>query len=182
MTTYVIVASGQSLNDYDLGYIHSAKELGAIDGVIAVSNAGIDKCPWADALVSHDSAWWMAYPESVNFKGRKYSSRGYRTTHGFDPVKYGFGQGLNSGLMAMYVAKEIYKATKLILLGFDMHGTHYFGKHEAKVNNRQLNNTTPEKFQAHIKQFNKFSGCEVYNATPNSALKVFPLVQLSDIL
>lgn len=76
----------------------------------------------------------------------------------------------------MYVARD-YGAKKIILLGFDMHGTHYFGRHP-----EGLKNTTEIRFKQHMFQFRLFSGAEVINCTPDSALKRFPLAALSDTL
>lgn len=179
MCTIAILASGQSLTQEDVDYIKLAREDSRLDRVIAVSNVGIDMAPWADALVSHDSGWWIAHPEAVKFAGRKFSRRGYTRTEAYTE---NIPSGLNSGLMAMYIARDVFKAEKLILLGFDMHGTHYFGPHTAIYNNRPLNNTNNSRFQQHIAQFSRFDGCEVVNCTPNSALKRFVYAGLREII
>lgn len=182
MQIWAIVASGQSLRDAEIETLRLARASGIIAGIIAVSNVGIDKIPDADALVSHDSGWWISHPEALQFQGRKFSARAYSRTTGFDSNKRGHKKGLNSGLMAMYIARDIYKADKLLLLGFDMHGTHYFGKHTRVYNGKPLVNTDERKFKMHIEQFNQFKGCEVYNCNADSSLLIFPKVNLSDIL
>ncbi len=179
MKTCVILASGQSLKDEDVEYVRMAQIVGSLDKIIAVSNVGLDKAPWADALVSHDTAWWIAHPQALAFSGRRFSKRGYRCTEAYDPK---FGTGINSGLMAMLIARDVFGAEKLILLGFDMHGTHYFGQHTALCSGKPLSNTTPSRFKTHIKQFTRFSGCEVINCTPNSALTIFPMMELKDAI
>ena len=78
--------------------------------------------------------------------------------------------------MGMIVAKTL-GAKRLVLLGFDMHGTHFFGKHP-----EPLKNTTEKIFKTHIRQFDGFSGCEVINCTPNSSLTRFPLRPLREVL
>ena len=68
-----------------------------------------------------------------------------------------------------------------MLLGVDMHGTHYFGKHpeQDEKGRKLLRNTSPKKFEAHIKQFDKWRGPpEIVNCTPGSSLKRF---RFSDI-
>ena len=180
MDTWVIIASGQSLTDEQINLVKAAKDAGKIKGVIAVSNVGIDKAPWADALVSHDSAWWTSYPEAVKFAGKKYSRNAVPGTIGYNkPFMRG---GINSGLMAMYIAKYCFEADRLILLGFDMHGTHYFGPHVGE----RLRNTPPDVFAKHMKQFDKFSdrfrGHAVINSTIGSALTIFPYVELREAL
>lgn len=174
MSNYAVIASGQSLTDIDCEKVRNAKIDGIIDGVISVSNVGIDRYVDASALVSHDFSWWDAHPEAQGFKGRKFSKNGSNRTEPYDPKI----TGCNSGLMAMMIARDIYGAKKLALLGFDMHGTHYFGKHTRK----KLINTDDRRFKVHIDQFNGFTGCEVYNCSPGSRLNKFPKICLEDIL
>lgn len=182
MVKWAILASGQSLTDDDVEYIRSARNDGRLDGVIAVSDVGLLKAPWADALVSFDSNWWIAHPEALEFKGKKFSARGYRGTLKIDIQKNGVFSGINSGLYAMFIARDAFKATDLILLGFDMHGTHFFGPHTAKFNGRTLTNTRRNRFNIHKSQFSKFRGCAVTNCTPGTALETFPKAKLRDII
>lgn len=168
--TWAIIASGQSLNSNDVLYVKKSMESGKINGVIAVSNVGLDIAPWADALVSHDCSWWNNNRQADNFKGRKFCRNHRYNIETFIPS---IKTGCNSGLMAMDVAVKIFGAKRLILLGFDMHGTHYFGKHP-----KPLRNTTDSRFETHIKQFDSWNGCEVINCTPNSSLKKFPFIEL----
>lgn len=180
MKICVVIASGQSLTDEDVEKVRLAHVSGVIDNVIAVSNVGIDKTPWADALCSYDSSWWKAYPEAMRFKGRKFSKRGYGRTEVYEPK---IGTGLNSGIFAMLIARDVFEAERIILLGFDLHGTHYFGPHVAlREDGRVLSNTSEERFAKHREQFSRFSGCQVINCTTNSALKLFPFKELKDAI
>lgn len=165
MSRWVILATGQSLTQDDVDFVRGKC------GVIAVSNA-YELAPWADAMVSFDPNWWMAYGKKVKFAGRKFSAHGTLRTEIYRPPK-----AMNSGLMAMFVARDIYKATEIILLGFDMHGTHYFGQHVGH-GHKPLINTNKKKFQEHIKQFALFSGPKVYNATKGSQLTCYDFVDL----
>lgn len=185
MVTVVILASGPSLTDEDVEYVRKARLDGRLDYVLAVSDVGLLKAPWADALCSHDSSWWHAHKYAIDFKGQKFSARGVARTRHFDMKKIGMIGGSNSGLFAMFIARDIFKATGIILLGFDMHrrnGQHFFGPHTATYNNRALKNTKDTDFIRHKKQFDKFRGCDVFNATPGSDLKRFPMVKLTDIV
>lgn len=185
MGTWVILASGPSLNDDDLDYVRQAYEEGRVEGVIAVSDVGLLKAPWASALASHDGKWWMAHPEHADFKGAKFCANNALGVKKFNHRPYSGLSGCNSGLYAMYVALKVYKATKIILLGFDLHaknGAHFFGEHKAVWNKRQLKNSTDRDFIRHIRQFDRFQGCEVVNCTKGSALKRFPFAELRDIL
>jgi hypothetical protein len=105
--------------------------------------------------------------------------------------KIGIHTFVNSGLFGMFVAREIYRPDRIVLLGFDMHrrnGQHFFGKHERKLKNtigkdeKKLINTDESLFEVHIRQFNLFSGCEVINCTPDSDLKKFPMANFRDII
>jgi len=165
---WVIFGSGQSLEVEDVQYV---RESGA--NVIAVSNS-YQLAPWAHALVSHDRKWWESYPEALHFRGRKFCRQAVRGTEQFTPS---VPNGCNSGLMAMEIARDLFQAKRVILLGFDMHGTHFFGPH-----GDGLVNTTPVRFNHHIRQFNSWHGPEVINCTLNSALKKFDFVDLRGIL
>lgn len=178
--TWAVLASGQSLTQEQVNLVRLAKAVGVIEGVIAVSNVGLDLYPDADALVSHDINWWYAYPNSFEFEGAKYSAKevGNKSVQQYKTSI----SSINSGLLAMLIARDIFKAKRLILLGFDMQGTHYFGKHPEAKNGRRLSNALPHVFDMHIKQFNSFSGCEVVNANPDSALNRFPKANLCDII
>jgi len=120
MTTWIILATGQSLNQQDVDYV---KGKGV---VVAVSDA-YKLAPWADMLVSHDTNWWRHHPEALNFEKPKYCYQTFNGTKMLRPE--GAPTACNSGLYSMFIAKK-YGATKIILLGFDMHGTHYFGLHD----------------------------------------------------
>lgn len=174
MGTWAVIASGPSLTGEQVEYIRQARSDGRIDGFIAVSNVALDFAPDADAIVSHDSKWWRVNSKAFDLKMRKFCRMVLSGTEHFIPrIK----NGCNSGLMAMEVAHKIYGADRIIILGFDMGGTHYFGAHPDS-----LKNTTPLRFKEHIAQFITWRGCPVINCTPNSNLKAFPLIPLKDVL
>lgn len=143
---------------------------------IAVSDA-FRLAPWADAMVSNDARWWRANPDAHQFIGRKFS---YEWVSGVDPIKakHPYRIGINSGLRAMTVAQDVYHANRILLLGFDLQGTHYFGPHTKTG----LPNTDEKKFQRFIREFDKWTGCEVINCTPESALTRFPFADVHEVL
>lgn len=176
MTLWVVIATGQSLTIEQVEQVRKAKEEGRCN-VAVVSNAHT-LAPWADMLVSADSDWWRMHPAAREFKGDKYSRHEQPGgVKGFLYNQHNLVNGSNSGLLAMTIARDVKKATRLILLGFDMHGTHYFGPHP-----KGLNNTTPKRFKAHISQFSGFTGAEVINSTPGSSLTQFPMMPLNEAL
>lgn len=165
--TWAVLGSGESLCQEDVDYLKGKCR------VVAISNSYL-MAPWADALVSHDRAWWRVNKKALEFSGRKICKFDFPGTEKFNDARIPVGS--NSGLMGMIWAKS-QGAKQIILLGFDMHGTHFFGKHP-----EPLNNTPDHRFRVHIKQFDKWYGCPVYNCTKGSALKKFPFHKLRDII
>lgn len=144
---------------------------------IAVSNA-YELAPWADALVSNDAGWWRFHENAINFAGRKFCGVDYPDT---EKVKFegAVTMGSNSGLLAMHIAVNIFGAKRLLLCGFDMRGSHYFGPHPAP-----LKNTKPKRFDAFIEQFMFFRprGVEIVNCTPGSAITAYKRGELEACL
>lgn len=165
---WAVIATGQSLTKEDVDYLRDKP-----CRVIAVSNA-YQLAPWADILLSCDAAWWARHPEAMSFEGIKLSRAEVDGVQRYNPDC--MPQGCNSGLAAMFAARG-QGATKIILLGFDMHGTHYFGPHP-----EGLKNTSKIRFTQHLQQFTRFNGCEVVNCTPGSALKRFPMGNLREVI
>lgn len=162
MTTFAVLATGPSMSQELADYVRGKCK------VVAVSDA-YKLAPWADALVSNDRNWWDNNIAARQFAGRRFASVALPGGVEALPRVGVFGGGLNSGLQGMRAA-ELLGAKRILLLGFDMAGTHYFGPHPAP-----LKNTTAKRFVKHIEQFNKWSGCPVINCTPRSALKRFPM-------
>lgn len=173
MQTWVVIASGQSLTKKDCEYVRLARVSGAVQGVVAISNVGLDLAPWADYLVSADSAWWKVNKAALDFKGRKFCRQQVTGTDQY----ICHINACNSGMMGMFIARDMGKADRIILLGFDMKGTHYFGPHP-----EGLKNTNDKRFAEHRAQFKYFPKMDVINCTPDSALEIFPKANLRDII
>lgn len=172
MSDWVVIATGQSLTKEDVEHVRLAWERGACK-VVVVSNA-YQLAPWADILVSYDRKWWAYHKEAVNFAGEKICRFNYAGVHQWQPPEA--PTGCNSGLMGMHVAKDR-GAKRIMLLGFDMHGTHYFGKHP-----EGLTNTPPTRFAQHLRQFARFNGPTVINCSPGSALTRYPMMTIKEAL
>lgn len=143
--------------------------------VIAVSDA-YRLAPWADCLVSTDTAWWRHHkPE---FSGLRFSSS---EAHGTQSIK-GISSQTNSGAMAIRVAMTL-GATEIILLGFDGHGTHFFGSHP-----KGLKDTTEQRRRVHMVQHRlaaqdcKRAGVTVWNCTPGTVIDAYPIKTLEEVL
>lgn len=170
MSAWCVLATGPSMSQ---AVVDSVR---AKCNVVAVSDA-YKLAPWADALVSCDGAWWRAHPDALQFAGLKFGLMpDYSSVKGVE--KFEAPSGINSGLLGVLVAAKM-GAKKILLCGFDMHGTHYFGPHPAP-----LKNTKPERFEAFKRQFVHYRprGVEIVNCTPGSGLKTFPMGNLEDCL
>lgn len=173
---WAVLASGPSITQDSVDLVRRAREDGVLAGVAAVSNVGLDLAPWADCLLSHDSTWWKAHPKALKFPGEKVCSN-FQFKNCIQYRSHNIN-GCNSGRMAMQYVWKKKEADRIILLGFDMHGTHYFGKHT----DPKLRNTSPQRFAIHIMQFDVWKGPPVTNCTPGSALKKFPFMPLEECL
>jgi hypothetical protein len=170
----IVVAPGESLTAEDCAHLYSANA----DCMIAVSDA-FRLLPHIDALVSNDRAWWDARPEARSRICRKFSTR---KMEGIEQIQTNdfVSNGSSSGVLAMWVAREL-GAKKILMVGFDNQGSHFFGAHTGN-----LKNTTESRYKAFQHQFEhlwsrfRMDGIDVRNATPGTALKVFPILSLDE--
>jgi len=164
MDDWVVLATGPSM---------SQKLADSLKGrnAVVVSDA-FRLAPWAYALVSQDKAWWEANPDAMEFAGRKISTQNVEGVDKFRGTDWHqlISSGTNSGLVACCFA-QAQGAKRIEMYGFDMHGTHYFGKHK-----EPLKNTTEQRFKVMIAQFQRWRppGIEVINMTPGSAIPFYP--------
>lgn len=169
MTTWAILASGPSM---------SQEVADSVRGLptVAVSNCH-ELAPWADVLVSSDRSWWTHNPKALDFAGEKYIGLCIESPKGI--IKFAGAQsGSNSGLLAIQVAVSK-GATRVLLFGVDLGGSHYFGEHPAP-----LKNTKPERFETFQRQFAAYhpKGVEILNCSPASSLKAYPFADAKAIL
>ena len=92
--------------------------------------------------------------------------------------------GNNSGYQALGLA-YLYGAKRIVLLGYDMHAvdgkTHWHGEERPDDFQRVLRESMLPMFE-HLKTPLLEAEVEVINATPGSALKVWPYVPLEEVL
>lgn len=174
MSTFAILATGTSMSQ------KVADSVRGRCGVIAVSDAYI-LAPWADALVSQDKAWWRYHTDALEFQGRKFIGVPPDNVHGVEQADCTgiISSGTNSGLLGCHVAVSAFKATRILLLGLDLQGSHFFGKHP-----EPLKNTKSARFEVMRKQFAEWphAGVEVVNCTSGSSLTCFPFGDLDACL
>ena len=139
--------------------------------------------------------WWNTYYDKVKagFKGKSYTINDARTdinpSKNYDLIRIdskdgdGLGEnclhyGSNSGYQAVNLA-YILGAKTILLLGFDMFGSHYFGEHPDNLNKNSpynmfigaFNTINPEKY-----------GIEIINCSRQSVLECFPRTTIDKIL
>lgn len=169
MSTWAILASGPSMSQRVADSVRGLN-------VIAVSNT-YELAPWANVLVSNDRRWWVNYPKAMEFEGEKICGLCIEPPNGVTKFA-GAMSGSNSGLLALMVAVKK-GATRVLLLGFDMGGTHYFGNHKPP-----LMNPSPVRFKKFKDQFASYrpNGVEIINCTLGSSLRCYKAGNLIDYL
>jgi hypothetical protein len=171
--------------------------------VIAVNDA-YRLFPYAHALYAADADWWALHNGVPGFTGEKWITVNDHCMSMNRPVaqKYGLRMvwserraegfsfrpgrihlGSNSGFQAVNLAL-LWGATLVVLVGFDMKGSHFFGDHP------QMPRRLPhggKGFPRWIRNFTRASellpaGIRIINATPDSALTCFPMMPLEEAL
>ena len=157
--------------------------------------------PWAEVMYGCDGKFWKRENGCPDYQGERWSSHDNGSNHkqavardyGVKLVKGKAGStfsldpayihyGTNSGFQAINLT-ILFGATRIVLVGFDMRvvdGQRYFEK--------------PHPTQRTTPGYGKFaeifthSACKlpptirIVNATPNSALKAFPMLPLQEAL
>lgn len=178
--TVAVIATGPSLTREQC---ESVRDLPAI----AVNDAW-RLAPWAQVRYAADTKWWRANPEAVSQDvlclgaqpNRPDGVEYIRTsgTHGFDPNPCYVRTGGNSGYQAIHVAIHA-GAARILMLGFDMHGTHFFGPHKPPLTN--TGDATMSKWAGRFRGL-KNRGAEIINCTPGSRIAAFSVAELDDVL
>lgn len=165
---FAVIATGPSLTREQVARVRHLR-------CVVVSDA-FQWAPWAEALVSGDIAWWQHHkPE---FAGRRFSAN--RIQGG--ELLLGVPRSTNSGAQAVHAAIKM-GAKKIILLGFDGRGTHFFGEHPAG-----LKNTTADRRVVHMVQHKnaaaacKRCGVEIFNCSPGTVIEHYPTARLDECL
>ncbi len=144
-----------------------------------------------------DKKWWAKYYDEVKagYPGESYTIDDIETPSnnpdadyslhrvpsrqlpdfGSDIIHYGVSGGGNSGFQAANLA-YIKGAKTILLLGFDMFGTHYFGPHP-----KGLDVASP--FKRFIESFESITkDIEIINCSRQTALHCFPRMGIDDLL
>lgn len=191
----VVAATGPSLTS----------EVAALcrDEIVIAVNDAWKVMPWATILYACDNRWWEHYQGCPDFTGQRWSTHSlaprndktkiadlYRLHVVSGAMKSGFSgaqnllhYGENSGFQAVNLAL-LTGARPIVLVGFDMHQvakkTHFFGDHP-----EELRRIVP--FHVFVRAFDHAArdlakDIRILNATPGSALRCFPIVDLAETL
>lgn len=148
-------------------------------------------CPWADVVYGCDGPWWLNKGGLPGFKGTKLAHdtgvcARYKDINKVEVRDHNrmlfdepgvIGSGGNSGFQAINIAGQ-FGATRILLLGFDMHaadGVHWYGRNVGK----NMGNPKDHNYVRWRDALNKQAsvlrslGIEVINGSPNSALVCF---------
>lgn len=185
--TFVILAGGPSLTPADIAAVLARRVR-----VIAIKDT-IRLAPEADVLYACDAKWWQYHGPALVYSGLRYAlelkAAPWATVLketgqlGLELDPGGLRTGKNSGYQAINLAVHL-GARRIVLLGYDMRPVkgrhHWFGPHPYR--------TTDPPYAAFLPCFAtlvaplRAAGVEVLNATPGSALDVFPRVSLAEAL
>ncbi len=198
--TCAILAGGPSLRDFDASVLRNVR-------VITINDSW-RLAPWADAMYFCDQRWWCLqqssrtawkdrYVETVKAGGWVTISKGFETHDYVRHLTRGAALGLetnpkllatgnNSGFQAINLAYH-FGASKIVLLGYDMKvagkRTHWHDEERAPAANFQSHcerHFLP-CFQSLVRPL-RDAGVEVINATPGSALTLWPNLPLEEAL
>lgn len=143
-------------------------------------------------LYAADAAWWRHHAdEALKFPGLKVTcddSTPFPAVkclkvsgkHGFDPDPACVRTGNNSGYQALHIAVQA-GAARVLLFGFDMHGTHWHGRHP-----EPLANTSRKTFETWLERFGELAvelkdRVDVVNCSPDSRLSCFRKASLESM-
>lgn len=189
-STVVVLGGGPSLADVDLTRLNGHR-------VIAVNNA-YELGPW-EVMFFGDPIWYRwahnrvglsdfcglkitSNIEHENEPGIKVVRRGIRGQLSDDPSLITWG--VNSGLAAITLAYQ-FGARRVLLLGFDFRfvdgKANYHDEHKREIRSTLFEDRFHVQFKQLAPQLEK-KGVEVINCTPESALDVFPIMPLEDVL
>lgn len=188
--TVVIIGGGKSLTQEQVDYCHGRAK------IIAVNDAYL-KAPFADILYFCDDRWYEWHKnksEYKNFPGLKVTLENPWVVKkepsiksiknlgrdGLSDFDYGVMTGRNGGYQAIGLAVHL-GVKKIILIGFDMKPGHWFGDHPKPTLPTVYKDQMLPCFETLKKPLQALK-ITLINATPDSQLKIFPMMPLEEAL
>ena len=186
--TVVILGGGQSLTAEVVRQVAIARQRNRCR-VIAVNDA-IYLAWWADWLHAADCKWLYWHSDAVcKFPGIKtticenvpndWVTGKLRVTgiEGFDETLGCIRSGKNSGYQAIHCAAQA-GAKQIALVGFDMHGKHWFGGHRDGIRSDIASICLPYFETLKLDEL----GIDVVNCSQNSLLNCFRKATLESVI
>jgi len=190
MKTAICIASGPSLTKEDVDYCRGKGRIYAVKEATLMA-------PWADVMYAADHDWWINNPERWrDFKGEKWTLEN-RAAELFPELKTikcraewkwsttpgVLATGGNSGFQVINMA-VLDGADRVILLGYD------YGYDPAQQDKHWWEKEHPrESRYSNYAEWNKRLAAAaplipvpVFNATRQTAITCFPLVNIKDVL
>jgi hypothetical protein len=188
--TVAVVASGPSLKGADLG---------ALEGIPTIAvNDSWRLVPFAQVLYAADREWWEYHKGVPQFQGEKWTQHkgakqwparaaemGLRVIRsaplpGLSCEPSLIHTGANSAYQVLNLA-VLAGASRVLLLGCDMKGPHWFGKHPGKLHRPSPYSRFRKAFEGVAPQLVQL-GVEVINCSPISAIQAYPKMPLEEAL
>lgn len=207
LDTWVVIGGGPSLTTEDVDFCRGK-------ATVLVINDGYRMAPWADALYAADHRWWISAPVGFDLphielsrcvKRRICCDPGTCEMFGVEYVSHLPGIGLGddgivtgnmSGTSGINIAANE-GAKRILLLGFDMRGKHWFGDHPDTVEIptphgepriEYMNTVTEDDFQYARDELSvmaaelRVRGIEVINCSRDTSLTCFPRATIQESL
>lgn len=185
--TIVCVASGASLTQSDVDRCRGKAR-------VLVVNDNYRLAPWADWIYACDGIWWDYHVDAVHasFAGEcwtrdaraagQYGLRWIESapSAGLSRDPKLIHEGCNSGYQAINLAYH-FGARRIVLLGYDMGGTHWFGDHPQQIRRRSDYAACLAAFPALADDLAD-AGVKVVNCTRKTALDAFPRATIDEVL
>lgn len=184
--TVVCLGGGPSLTPADVALVRGK-------GIVVAINDAVRLAPWAEVLYACDAKWWHWHsndPSVRAFAGLKFAldpgARRYAGVQvlrktgetGLETNPIGLRAGRNSGYQAINLAVHL-GAARVLLLGYDMRGDHWFGHHPDQ--SKPPFSICLKRFETLVKPL-AVVGVEVINCTRRTALTVFRQLSLEEAL
>lgn len=187
--TVVIIGGGPSLTQDQIDYVKGRANTIGINDAYRIA-------PWIDILYACDLKWWTWHRDKTvdlrclkitpdkeaaeRFKDLTYVEGSH--TEGLSLKSNTIHYGKNGGYQAINLAAHT-GAKKIVLIGFDQrfpkNQSHWFGDHPDLV--RSVYSNWTGNWQSIVEPLKQLN-IEVINCTPGSALTVFPMAELKEVL
>lgn len=170
MTTWAVMCPGPSATAEQARAVRAA---GIPLGCVSLAYR-LDPSP--DFIAASDRAWWREHPDAKAMDCPKFAMSDVSEIERVHIPQ--LGSICNSGVLGLEVAKRM-GATRILLLGADMAGTHFCGPYT-----NGLRNTAPHQRKIHMSQYDQWGktnrGVTVINCGRGSQLTCFPVARLED--